>query len=365
VPTHVTAGPAGLDLNPPLSVARGDARGELVIGGLNMQLYRGERLGIVGPNGCGKTTLLRLLTRQLAPLKGMVAWGSNAELGVFSQDSADLSEGNDLIAELRSVEPTITDSAARDYLGRFGFSGDDVFAEVSTLSGGERSRLTLAKIFRRRPNVLIFDEPTNHLDIYAREALEQLLLSYGGTVLMVTHDRALLERVCDRLVVFPFGAEDEQTLTFFRGSYADYLTWRTRRDSGPAEESTGRDNDDGRPGVEQGAIPDPSQPERLSVYDVELLAKEAHVSPEAYAAKQLARAHSRAEQVEQAIAEAEGQINQLMEAQREADTAQDYVRLAELQEQIDGLKAGIDARFAELEQVHARAEAWQRLAAQV
>jgi ATP-binding cassette subfamily F protein 3 len=363
--THVPAGPSGLDLNPPLTVARSQAIGELVIDKVGFTLYRGECLGIIGPNGCGKTTLLKLLARQLGPLRGMVAWGANAELGVFSQDSADLVPGRDVMAELRSVEPTITDSAARDYLARFGFSGDDVFAEVSTLSGGERSRLTLAKIFRRRPNVLLLDEPTNHLDIYAREALEQFLGAFSGSVVMVTHDRALLSRICNRLVVFPFGAEGERTVAFFRGGYEDYLTWRARQDEEldePSEQVGTKQHESDTP---KSAEPDPSRPEMLSIYDVELLAREAHTSVEGYLVKQQVRAEYRGSEIESRIAALEDSVNELREQQYAADRAQEYDKLGELQEGVDALNKEIEVLFVELELVHAAVEAWQKLAAQV
>jgi len=354
---HVAAGAKGLDLNPPLTVARAAVGGELVVGGLNLQFYRGERLGIIGPNGCGKTTLLKLLAKTLPLQRGMIAWGTNAELGIFSQDSADLTPGRDVMAELRTVEPTISDSAARDYLARFGFSGDDVFALVETLSGGERSRLTLAKIFRRRPNVLLFDEPTNHLDIYAREALEQFLNGYTGSVIMVTHDRALLERICDRLVVFPYGAEDEQALTVFRGSYSDYLRWRERMKTVSSASAQA-----GKPAQSEKKS-DASRPEALSIYDIEALAREARTSVDGYIAKQRQRLEAKAESIEDEIAALEERINILQAEQHEADKAQRYDRLAELQAEIDKLSEEINGKFNELEEIQPLIDAWKSHAA--
>jgi len=275
---------------------------------------------------------------------------------VFSQDSSDLVPERDVLAELRSVEPTISDSDARDYLARFGFSGDDVFALVSTLSGGERSRLTLAKIFRRRPNVLVLDEPTNHLDIYAREALEQFLLNYSGSVLMVTHDRALLERVCNRLVVFPYGAEATAELIVFRGSYSDFLAWHERGGRrAPEVERKLRDDD------ESETLPDSSRPESLSIYDVELLARQARTSVAGYIAKQQQREQAKADGVEDEIAALEERIADLGMQQREADRAQQYEQLGGLQAEIDGLQAEIDARFSALEQILKRVQVWESI----
>ena len=361
--THIAAGPAGLSLNPPLTVERGKVAPGMLLGGLSLTMYRGERLGLVGPNGCGKTTLLNLLARQLVPVRGMVAWGANVELGIYHQDSADLGSGHDLINELRAVEPTITDSTARAYLARFGFSGDDVFDSVDTLSGGERSRLSLAKIFRRRPNTLLLDEPTNHLDIYAREALEQFLTAYEGSVIIVTHDRALLERLCNRLVIFERvdsgQAENCFALTYFAGSYRDYLRWRTRASALPAGAADIEGVDTPAP-----ATLDPAQPELLSIYDIERLAQEAHTSIAAYLRKQGERAQRRVHAVENKIEEVEGRIRELATEQREADRGRDYERLATLQDEIEVRKAEIDALLPDLENALKEVEAWERLLAQ-
>ena len=354
--THVRAGPTGLSLNPPLTVARSRAGGEMVVESLGFTMYRGERLGIVGPNGCGKTTLLRLLARRLTADRGMVAWGTNVELGIFSQDSADLQPGRDLMAELRTVEPGITDSAARDYLGRFGFSGDNVYDDVATLSGGERSRLTLAKIIRRRPNVLLMDEPTNHLDIYAREALEQFLLNYAGSTIIVAHDRALLERVCDRLVVFERDEAGGNTATFFRGAYSDWLAFLERERAGAAaaaQAGTSR-------GARGGGAPDPGRPEELTPEDLDQLASAARTSVAGYCLKQRERAERQAGELEDRIAEAEDRCKDLGRLINEAGTAQNYSEIERLQAELDRERGLIDGAFAELEEVTARAECWGR-----
>ena len=353
---HVHAGHSGLELNPPLERARGKAvAGNRVVDDLSFTLLRGERLGIIGPNGCGKSTLLKLLGKQLTPQRGMVAWGSNAELGVFYQDSADLLPGRDLLAEIRSVEPGMADGEARGYLARFGFSGDDVLADAGTLSGGERSRLSLAKIFRSRPNVLLLDEPTNHLDIYAREALEQFVSAWEGSLLLVTHDRQLLERLCDRLIVYKRDGSAE----FFRGGYSDYLTWRQRQAEAAQGEGGGADPAR-RPGGSEPAG-DPGRPETLSVYDIELLAKQARTSPRGYCGKQRERVAARMHQLEDDIAELEQQVDRLHSQQREADEGQDFVKLQQLQEQIDGLNSRIEETFGKLEPLAEAEAAWHRL----
>lgn len=360
-PVYVPAGPQGLALNPrlPRELGSPGSTEALVLRHVAFQVFRGERLGIAGANGCGKTTLLKLLARQLPPLSGMVAWGANAELGVFSQDSADLCSGRDLLAELREVEPGINDSHARDYLARFGFSGDDVLADVGSLSGGERSRLSLAKIFRRRPNVLLFDEPTNHLDIYAREALEQFLEAYEGTLILVTHDRALLERLCNRLLVFERAPDGAMGVRFFRGHYGSYIAWRDRGANAERREALDADSA-GRAGASVAAA-GPVDPAQLSLEELQALAKAGRTSVEAYVNRQLDRARRKAEDIEQRIGALEAQAAALTQAQREADARGEYGRVMELQAQIDAQRGEIDAQLHEFAAADALREAWEEL----
>ncbi|MCB1220019.1 MAG: ATP-binding cassette domain-containing protein [Planctomycetales bacterium] len=339
-------GHSGLALNPPMEMARGPVGDGLLLDDVDFQLYRGERMGIVGSNGCGKSTLLKLLARRLAPLRGMVAWGSNADVGVFSQDSADLQDGRDLMAELRSVDGNLTDGEVRSYLAVFGFSGDEVFKDVKQLSGGERSRLTLAKIFRRRPNVLLLDEPTNHLDIWAREALEQFLLAYEGSLIMVTHDRALLERICNRLVVFEReGEADNFSSSFFRGHYSEY---RRFREAMLAEQNAQAARDSGNGNAED---------DEWTM--LEQAAKEARTNVEGYCRRQQEKVEQRIAQVELTIEELERRIRQLADEQHSVDAASDYERIATLQLQIDELGNERDEVFGSLEPLIEEADLWQ------
>ena len=364
VPTNVSAGPRGLELNPPLSVQRASIGGSLVVEELNFAVYRGERLGIAGPNGCGKSTLLKLLARQLTPQRGLVAWGANAELGIFSQDSADLELGRDALAELRSVDSAISDADARSYLARFGFSGDDVFKLVDSLSGGERSRLSLAKIFRRRPNVLLLDEPTNHLDIYAREALEQFLTAYQGSVILITHDRALLERICDRLLLFEDGPEGRST-TYFRGHYGQWREWRERHLQDGTAAAAGRSTSAaGRAAARAGGSVGAEDPRKLSLQDLQELAERQRTSVAGYISRQREKILRRAAAVEDEIAALEQQIVVLRETQHAADRGGEYQRIGQLQLEIDELTRRIDASFIELEQVAQQAGAWEQLLAE-
>jgi ATP-binding cassette subfamily F protein 3 len=166
---------------------------------------RGDRVGIVGPNGAGKTTFLRTIAGELPPLDGSIEFGHNVSLGYLAQLRGAALPGTTVLEALTAVIP-VTDGEARSYLARFLFRGDDVLKEVRSLSGGERSRLELAILGIQPSNLLLLDEPTNHLDIPAREAIESFLTKSPATLLVVSHDRRLLETICDRLWVVDDGA---------------------------------------------------------------------------------------------------------------------------------------------------------------
>ncbi len=184
-------------------------------------IYRGEKVGIVGPNGAGKSTLLKTLIGELPPLEGTVEIGTGVRIGYFDQKLGQVNEDGTLIDEIRSVRADLSPDVVRTYLAKFRFFGDDPFRVVRGLSGGERSRLAMAKILLFPRNVLVLDEPTNHLDIPARETLEQALQDYEGTLIVISHDRYFLDRVTTRLLVI-----DGSSVESHLGNYSD---WRRRR----------------------------------------------------------------------------------------------------------------------------------------
>jgi ATP-binding cassette subfamily F protein 3 len=195
--------------------------GRPILTDVTVNIFRGDRVGIVGPNGCGKSTLLKTMVGELAPLAGVVERGAAVRLGYFDQKLSSLSEDRTAIEEIQSVRSDLSPEVVRQYLAKFRFFGDDPFRTVRSFSGGERSRLALAKMLLFPRNVLALDEPTNHLDIPARETLEHALDGYEGTLIVVSHDRYFLDRVCRRLLVFENG-----TLEAHLGNYSDWREYR-------------------------------------------------------------------------------------------------------------------------------------------
>jgi ATP-binding cassette subfamily F protein 3 len=189
-------------------------------------LRRGECLGIIGPNGSGKTTFLRTILNKLEPLAGEVRWGSKVQIGYYAQQLDDLDERNEIIMELRRVAPSAaTAGELRSFLAKFLFTGDDVYKHVRDLSGGEKGRLALAKLIYSRVNVLVLDEPTNHLDIPSREALEEALSAYEGTIVTISHDRYFLDRVATQILALNGAGVAEH----YDGDYTEYHDWKLGR----------------------------------------------------------------------------------------------------------------------------------------
>ncbi|NJK78782.1 MAG: ABC-F family ATP-binding cassette domain-containing protein [Chloroflexaceae bacterium] len=182
------------------------------------EMLRGERVALLGPNGCGKTTLLRTLIGQQHALKGSFRLGHNVNISYYAQGHDTLRMDATVLDEVLRVNAALGEERARTLLGRFLFSGDDVFKQVSELSGGERSRVALAQLTQLPGNLLLLDEPTNHLDIAAREALEGVLKEYPGSILFVSHDRYFIDALADKLWIVKNGH-----LTEYLGTYNQYM----------------------------------------------------------------------------------------------------------------------------------------------
>jgi ATP-binding cassette subfamily F protein 3 len=208
--------------------------GYTVIGkGISFILKRGERLGVIGANGTGKTTFLKTILGKIRAIGGEATWGSNVEVGYFDQELAVLDRDSTPIEEIAKEGRETSQGELRSYLAKFLFQGDDPFKPVTALSGGEQSRLALAKLIYSRVNVLVLDEPTNHLDIASREALERALGEYTGTIVAVSHDRYFLDKIATQILHFNLGS-----VSHYNGSYSDYYSLQHVAQAPPKEEAT-------------------------------------------------------------------------------------------------------------------------------
>ena len=184
---------------------------------VSLDLKRGEKLGILGGNGLGKSTFLKTIVGKIPALSGEYRFGTNVQIGYFDQQMAMYTSNKTVLDDFWDEYPNLTETEARNALGAFLFSGDDVFKNVNMLSGGEKVRLALCKILKTRPNVLVLDEPTNHMDIVGKETLESMLKDYEGTLIFVSHDRYFVKKVATQLLVFEDG-----TTNLYQFGYEQY-----------------------------------------------------------------------------------------------------------------------------------------------
>jgi ATP-binding cassette subfamily F protein 3 len=212
-------------------VDAGYAPGQPIVRGVRFELLRGERLALLGENGTGKTTLLKTLAGRLAPLAGSVETGHDVSIGYYDQELSDLDPKKRVIDAVWDEHPEETEESMRSYLARFAFRGDDVFASIAGLSGGEKGRLTLAVVMKQRHNLLLLDEPTNHLDLDSREELEESLDDFPGSIVFVSHDRAFIDRLATRVLDIRGGRA-----LALDGNYTDTAAARAERRSRPERE---------------------------------------------------------------------------------------------------------------------------------
>lgn len=193
---------------------------------IDLNLEREDKLGIIGDNGIGKSTLIKTITGVIPPIKGKVILGQNVKYAYFSQQLENLNKENTIYDEIKNTFNEMTPLEVRTLLGNFNFKGDDVFKQIKDLSGGEKVRVSLCKILNSKPNLLILDEPTNHLDLINKETIESLLTDYKGTLIIVSHDRYLINKVCTKLLVI-----EKNKTTLYNYGYKEYLEKRVVSDN--------------------------------------------------------------------------------------------------------------------------------------
>jgi ATP-binding cassette subfamily F protein 3 len=272
--------------------------GTSLFSGIELLIRRGDRLGIVGPNGCGKSTLLKLLAgRGQSADRGDVRRGTNLRDGYFDQQLGSLDEAKTAVEEIRSIRGDLNVDGAREYLARFRFYGDDPLRRVASLSGGERTRLALAKLLLEPRNLLFLDEPTNHLDIPAGEILEEALVGFPGTVILVSHDRRFLENVTTRTLAFT-----DEKVDLYEGGFRDYGEALERVRRAETEEEA-------RPPKRRERAPEPKLTETSGA--------EAHKARRDQA-REIERKRRQVELLEQRTRDLEGEVERYKKLLREA-----------------------------------------------
>ena len=282
---------------------------------VKMHIRAGERIALIGDNGTGKTTLLRCLTGEEKPDHGSIRWGTGVDIGYYDQHQAGLHVEKTVLDEVWDRFPRMEQYEVRGALGMFLFTGDDVFAPVSTLSGGEKGRVALTELMLRKDNVLLLDEPTNHLDMDSREVLEEALADYPGTILAVSHDRYFINRFAEKVYVL-----EDDGIREYLGNYDSYFA-KVSRDADPDGESAGMTR---------------------TALDKEK--KRSREEQQRIRAKQ-----DRLKQAEEAVAKAEKEAGELEKALADPDTYRDPDTAAEITRQYHQLKEKINRLYSEWE----------------
>ncbi len=269
-----------------------------VLSTVNFDIKRGQHVAIIGGNGLGKSTLLKTIVGAIPSLGGTYVIGGEVKIGYFDQQMAQFSSKSTVLDDFMSAFPHLTSFEARSALGAFLFTGNDVFKTVDMLSGGERVRLALCKIFKRKPNFLILDEPTNHMDILGKETLENMLADYEGTLVFVSHDRYFIKKVATNILSFEDG-----TTKWYEYGYDEYLNSKNNRLLSPA------------------VIPEIQKNKQKKTY----------TTP----AKEKAKRERSIKKTEETISALESKLEELKNEINKPENQSDYIRLTELQEEID------------------------------
>ncbi|MDR1002248.1 MAG: ABC-F family ATP-binding cassette domain-containing protein [Oscillospiraceae bacterium] len=288
----------------------------LIFRDIDIYIGKSERIFLLGPNGCGKTTLFKALCGKLPPKSGFFSLGSNISVGYYEQNQESLHISKTVLDEVWDDYPRMTETEVRSALGAFLFRGDDVFKTIGTLSGGERARISILKLMLSRANFLLLDEPTNHLDITSREALEQALTEYEGTVFMISHDRYFVNKLADRLYYMEGGE-----VTEYIGNY-DYFEQRHK---------------------ETQIVKAAQKPESVQASDYRQ--KKQQASDERKRQTQIAKTEATLDGLSK-------QIEEINTNLLNPDIAADYIKTLELSAQLEALREEEEQLFAKLEALY-------------
>ena len=285
---------------------------------ISFELYKGQKLGIIGENGIGKSTLLKTLNGNIPPLAGEFEYGYNVKKEYFDQQLEFDNPESTVFEEFSKNFPELTTTQIRTILGTFLFTGEDVFKEIKVLSGGEKARLNLCKMFKKGPNLMLLDEPTNHMDIVGKESLENILKEYKGTLIFVSHDRYFVNKIADVILEFEPGK-----VTFFNGNYGEYTEYKN-------------------------SLKDVNNAETENKKEV----KEKNSNNEYFLNKEKNRIKAKINKIEKEIEQLENKVKELEENMKEESISTDYIKLNELQEEIQKTNEEIENKLKEWEDLN-------------
>lgn len=333
---------------------------------VSLDLKRGEKLGILGGNGLGKSTFLKTIVGKIPALSGEYRFGTNVQIGYFDQQMAMYTSNKTVLDDFWDEYPNLTETEARNALGAFLFSGEDVFKNVNMLSGGEKVRLALCKILKTRPNVLVLDEPTNHMDIVGKETLESMLKDYKGTLIFVSHDRYFVKKVATQLLVFEDGTtnlyqfgyeqyqekldrEAEESKNVYRGNaiFGGAISQNGSSQTGSdANRSTSQNAAAGNVGESTNAN-SAAQAGGMAVSST----GKAYYNP----GKERSKIQKKVKKAEEDLAVKEAKLDELKAELMKPEYQSSYSKLTEIQNEIDALE----------EEILIDMEAWEELSSQL
>lgn len=333
---------------------------------VSLDLKRGEKLGILGGNGLGKSTFLKTIVGKIPALSGEYRFGTNVQIGYFDQQMAMYTSNKTVLDDFWDEYPNLTETEARNALGAFLFSGEDVFKNVNMLSGGEKVRLALCKILKTRPNVLVLDEPTNHMDIVGKETLESMLKDYKGTLIFVSHDRYFVKKVATQLLVFEDGTtnlyqfgyeqyqekldrEAEESKNAYRGNaiFGGVISQNGSSQTGSdANRSTSQNAAAGNVGESTNAN-SAAQAGGMAVSST----GKAYYNP----GKERSKVQKKVKKAEEDLAVKEAKLDELKAELMKPEYQSSYSKLTEIQNEIDALE----------EEILIDMEAWEELSSQL
>ena len=284
---------------------------------VSFELYKGQKLAIIGENGTGKSTLLKTLNGDIPKIKGEFEFGYHVQTGYFDQQMEFSNPENTIFEEISGNFPELTTTQVRTLLGTFLFTGEDVFKKIKVLSGGERGRLQLCKVLKKQPNVLLLDEPTNHMDILGKESLENILKEYTGTLIFVSHDRYFVNKLADCILEF-----DNGRVTFYNKNYQEYLEYK---------ENNIKEQEEAK------IVNKKEKNKNTNQYFIE---------------KEKNKIKNKINKIEREIEQKEDEIKKIEKEMANDEISSDYLKLNELQNDIQKINTDIEEKMKEWENLN-------------